>query len=101
MEARKGVNYKIVGDAGRSRWVHHDDLMAWKTMQKEDGVLTGNDGGREVVGDSAVTEEVAQQVSCSETSSEGSDLEGEEELAVRARPRRNRRKPFWMKDYVS
>jgi hypothetical protein len=104
VEARRGVNYKIGGGrGGQSRWVHHDELRPWRTVQREEVAVSGDCQRVEARG-SEVVEEVNGQDpgsdSSSDSCSEGGGVEEEEERMVEMRPQRSRRQPVWMKDYV-
>lgn len=72
VEARRGVNYKIGGGAGQSRWVHHDELRPWKMVQKEEIAVAGD--YQKVEADVSEAVEVDGQDPGSDSSSQSSKM---------------------------
>ena len=93
---RRGVNYEIVDGTRRPKWVHHDEVRPWL-----EGETQGKKGcraprrSREV---SSGATGLAEAQGLLESSEEESDQEGS--VTQSERPRRRRRPPVWLRDYV-
>lgn len=97
--ACRGVNYKIVDDRLKARWVHHDEILHWRDDGKPPSTReeTGSPGSLTSRRLSTVT------ISGSSSSAASSDEEsgGVSGGSRLRRSTRNRRPPGWLRDYCT
>lgn len=100
----RGVNYKIVDERGRHRWVHHDDLLRWRDRREQPaevqrGESLRSQGLPERSESLPEMNDESSSSDSSDTSDEGSDDVFGGGSAGLGRSSRNRRPPVWMRDF--
>ena len=103
VRARKGVNYRIDGGKERARWVHHDELLPWRSraVVQKTGSTDGGAREEQANGDRGVQEVGMDAGSSSDEDGGACGVAGSAEEACVRRSGRVRRAPAWMRDYVS
>ena len=108
VQCRRGVNYKIVSDSQKSRWVHHDEIRRW--FERKGSLRLDAPAAPAVRRDAAVAvgvgddnRQVNYDSSSSDSDSDSVDSESVVEESVpdvsRRYPTRSRRPPRWWRDY--
>ena len=97
---RRGVNYKVDCGNGRSRWVHHDELLPWRSRSQvqsspaTNGCRAGEGSGAEPEQRATFVGDEDAKCESDSISDEGGDAVSD---AVCSEVRVSQRPPAWMR----